>query len=75
VSGTVRGRLHVGDTDCSTATTDLKIFRLACSERVHCASELMMDSTGGNSLFDTKTCVCASIAFLAKIISWSVDIK
>jgi hypothetical protein len=48
-----------------------KAFRVPRSERVHCVNALGMDS--GNSSFATKSCACASITFLAGIISWSVD--
>jgi hypothetical protein len=44
--------------------------RVACSERVYCANAFRMGSS--NSPF-TTSCACASLAFLAGVISWSVD--
>ena len=46
-------------------------FPVARSERKHCANAYGMDSC--NSSFTMKSCTCAPIAFLARIISWFVD--
>jgi hypothetical protein len=59
--------LLVGATDCSTALHIAKTSNTSSSVQW----ALWVDSS--NSWFVTKTYACASIAFLAKIISWSVD--
>jgi hypothetical protein len=47
------------------------VLRVACSEWVHCADTCTKGSS--NSLIAIKSCACASIAFQAGIISWSMD--
>jgi hypothetical protein len=49
-------------TDCKHAA-----FRVACSERVYCLNAFRMDSS------TTTLRACACVAFLAAVISWSVD--
>jgi len=51
---------------------DLKIqaFRVACNQRLLCENAFWMDSS--NSSIATKSYACASIAFIVRIISWSV---
>jgi hypothetical protein len=46
-------------------------FRVACQGRVHWANAWRMGSR--NTPFARKSCVCASIAFLAWVISLAVD--
>jgi hypothetical protein len=66
------GILLVGMIEPSNCTHTLKtLFQVACRERVHCASASGIGSR--NSSFTRKSCACASITFLAGIISWSVD--
>ena len=61
------GLLLVGATDCSTAPSRVETSsnRVVCSEQVHCANGFRMGSS--------NSCACASVAFLVRIISWSVD--
>jgi len=47
-------------------------FIVACTERVHCACALGVMIVAAQS-FAKKLCSCASIAFLAGIISYSVN--
>jgi hypothetical protein len=53
--------------------TDFKYhwFRVACIEQVHCVSACRMGSR--TTSFVTKSCACASIAFLVEIIPAAVD--
>ena len=72
VSGAVRGttvQRFVGTTHCSTITHKPISSSIYCS--VYCANAFRTDSS--NSSFTTKSCACASIEFLAEVISWSVD--
>ena len=73
--GGVSGAVRVTPGLLLVATTDWKhqAFRVACSQRVHCANAFRRDSS--NSSFKTKFDTRASTAFLARIISWSVDSK
>jgi hypothetical protein len=48
-----------------------QVFHVTCSECVHCATAFRMGSS--NSPFTSKSCACASIAFPAWVIPWSVD--
>jgi hypothetical protein len=48
-----------------------QVFHATCSECVHSATAFRMGSS--NSPFTSKSCACASIAFLAWVIPWSVD--
>ena len=48
-----------------------QVFRVTCSESVHCTTALRMGSS--NSPFTSKTCAGASIVFLEWIIPWSVE--
>ena len=45
-------------------------FRVACTERAHCGNAFRNGSS--NSSLTTKSCTCASVAFLAAIVSWPV---
>jgi hypothetical protein len=67
------GLLLIGVTDYSTAIQWPNTFSF--SSGVHWASALcescMMGSS--NSSFATKSCACASVAFLVRIIFWFVD--
>jgi len=81
VSGAVREEcwLHEGQEDCywwEGQTVLLlrtyrkhKEFRVACQGRVHRANAM----GSSNTPFALKSCACASIAFLAGIISLAVD--
>jgi hypothetical protein len=82
VSGAVRGTAGyreaywtaIGRNDrqlCYYTDWEHQVFRVACSDRVHCANAFRMGSN--NSSLTTRSYACASIAFLAGIMSWSVD--
>lgn len=68
------GPLLVGAADYSTTTTTTSIknqaFRVTFNQRGHCENAFGMGSS--NSSIATESCACASIAFLVRIISWSV---
>jgi CD68 antigen len=70
--GRITGLLLVEATDCPTATNGKhQAFWVACKERLHFANAFRVGSN--TSSFTMKCCACASIAFLAGIISWFVD--
>ena len=75
VGGRARGLLLLEATDSSVvllrANWKHQAFRVACSEQMHRANAFRMGSI--NASFITKSCACASVAFLAGIISLSVD--
>jgi hypothetical protein len=61
----------VGRSDSSTITHKEQAFRGACSKPAHCANAFRMGSS--NWSLTPTSCACAAIAFLAGIISWSVE--
>ena len=67
--GTAIGLLLVGATDCRRPKHEA--FRVACNQGSRCGNTLRTDS--GNLTFFSKSCACTSIAFLAGIMSWSLD--
>ena len=73
VFGAVRGvlsRSAVGRRDrlfCYYTGWKHQVFRVACSERVHCENSFRMD--GSFSSFATKSWACVYMAFVAGIIS------
>ena len=48
-------------------------YRPACNERVYCDNDFSMGSS--NLSFATRSCACVSVAFVAEIISLSVDYR
>jgi hypothetical protein len=71
VSGAVQGTAGYRAHCWTHADWKHESFRVACTERGHCAKALRIDSS--NSSFTRKSCACASIAFLAGITSRSVN--